>query len=977
MESIVLRSYNCQSFRRNIDFIRDLLRDCDVLFLQETILPQHSFSIADLLSDRDQQFEYSFVSSTRDDADFSGRSSGGLACIWKKQLTPFIEIVPATDRIHGLSLRNMEESILLLNIYAPCDYRNNESRQLFQSTMADLTNVCIEKSNQYDHIIIAGDWNADPSKGRFFAEMTDFVDALSMHIVDVMSLPLTSHTYVSCNESCSTSWIDHVVSTSMDKVKNVKILYGETFHDHLPIEFECTFNVLLRNDVVNDNSNDFHRFIPWKQVGNVDLVLYAEYLDELSKGIDANFCTRDNCNIEEHKLKLKNLYDCLIECIYRASDNLYVMSNLGKTYKKIPGWNNHCRELHSVARQNYLVWVQNDKPRFGPVFEDMKLSRSNFKRALNFCKNNETQICKQNLANVFLNKDKCNYWKEIKKQNGCNNIKVVNKIDNETDKNKIVDIFKNKYKDILNDANSQMSPELYDETVQNLYHREQIAKCVIFNHIMDKSIDNLKVCSGWDGIHSNHLKFSNKAFRVILCKLFSAFLCHGYIPNSMLRGEIRPIIKNPLGNKMSSDNYRPVMNSSNMFKLFEYCILPHLNHNLKINPRQFAYRPEVGCMTSGVILNETVKCYNAKNSNVHCLLIDYSKAYDRVNYKILLCKLIDSNLPRDIIRILKCIFENSYIGIRFQGVCSESDFKSGNGVRQGGVSSGLLFTFYINEILRVICEMNIGCSIVNYRVNVLGYADDLSLFAPTRKGLQILIDVVINLSNKLCLTINARKTQYIVFIYDRRLRNLDYHVSIDDENIERVFTCKYLGVCLNDDLSLDSDVNKCCKVFLGQFNSMYYKFNFVNTDQLLYLFNSYCMSFYGLELWSGGLHRLRMFDSISISYHKALKRIVGLSPYHNNHDAAAMSGSLLFKHLLASRIVSFLFKLVFNSSPCMMYLKNYFRNDSFMYKNIRLYFSMNYNIDFLYENNLCALKSRIKFVQRNEPSSGYIPVVNM
>ena len=402
-------------------------------------------------------------------------------------------------------------------------------------------------------------------------------------------------------------------------------------------------------------------------------------------------------------------------------------------------------------------------------------------------------------------------------------------------------------------------------------------------------------------------------------------------------------------------------------------MLPYLNRHLKVNSRQFAYRTGVGCTTSGAILKETVVQYNLKRSNVHCCMIDYSRAYDKISHKILLNKLIESNLPRNIILLIKSICENSYIGIRFNDVCSKSDFKIGNGVRQGGVCSGLLFVYYINDILNVVSGMNTGCVLGTYRINILAYADDVSLLAPSRSALQILIDVVYKMSEAMCLTINARKTQYIVFVHDRKARNSNFNVLMNNVVIKRVYECKYLGLCFDDEMSLKCDIEKCHNAFLRQFNSMYYKFNFVNRDQLIFLFESFCRSFYGSDLWNDGLLKLNVFKNIATTYHRALKRIVGLSPYHNNHDAASLSGMLLFQHLVSSRVVSFLFRLINDKSNCMTDLKGYFRNDSIMSKNIKMYFKDKYKLSSLYDNDLCAIKSRISFVQRTEESSGYNP----
>ena len=95
---------------------------------------------------------------------------------------------------------------------------------------------------------------------------------------------------------------------------------------------------------------------------------------------------------------------------------------------------------------------------------------------------------------------------------------------------------------------------------------------------------------GWAMVHSNHLKYSGKLFRSFIRRLFNQFISHGFIPRQMLRGEFRTIIKNKAVNKTSSDSYRSIMNSTYIFKLFEYCLFLICSHFLKLNSSQFGYQ---------------------------------------------------------------------------------------------------------------------------------------------------------------------------------------------------------------------------------------------------------------------------------------------------------------------------------------------------------------------------------------------------
>ena len=68
--------------------------------------------------------------------------------------------------------------------------------------------------------------------------------------------------------------------------------------------------------------------------------------------------------------------------------------------------------------------------------------------------------------------------------------------------------------------------------------------------------------------------------------------------------------------------------------------------------------------------------------------------------------------------------------IMWRKILHKSNCKSwriGNGVRQCGILSGMLFASYINDVLNTICNLNVGCKLLHYRTNILGYADDSSV----------------------------------------------------------------------------------------------------------------------------------------------------------------------------------------------------------------------------------------------------------
>ena len=87
------------------------------------------------------------------------------------------------------------------------------------------------------------------------------------------------------------------------------------------------------------------------------------------------------------------------------------------------------------------------------------------------------------------------------------------------------------------------------------------------------------------------------------------------------------------------------------------------------------------------------------------------------------------------------------------------------GLHQGGILSPLLFNFYIKWCIDDIVNHDVGCKIRLIKWDVLAYADDIVLMAPSLKGLQKLIDILGRWINNFSLKINVKKYMYIYIVW--------------------------------------------------------------------------------------------------------------------------------------------------------------------------------------------------------------------
>ena len=963
MLNVKIIFYNCGGIRSNPDFINDLLAKTDILFLQETMLSEAN---NDFLRNFDEDFTYCFKNGKRNDEVFCGRASGGLAIFWRTQLNHCIsEFKTTCERINAIVINDRDnKKFLFLNCYLPCDYGSNESLLQYEECLSDMELIMNDDSEIFEEVVMVGDFNCDSSKGRFFNYFNNMINIYDLSIVDIERLSPDSFTYVSRRDCCATSWLDHVVSSNPNSISNLEILYGQSVEDHIPVYFSYKLHNFIAINVERDESQ--FTYVLWNKVSKFEIEKYATTLDYFLSEFytEAFSCSARNCSNVKHKKLIQEAFQYLCNSILAASEHFPVKNK--KKHKLVTGWNDFCRSLHEKARMDFLKWNEEGRIRTGHVFEQMKASRRDFKRSLQFCKQNELKLKKQKLVESFKHGSKVKFWKEVKNITK-NNDSPIQCVDGRTTSDEILHVFKSKYQSVLDDKKCQGKSETYARSIEELNNRDHVNNCMIFKNYVVEAVRSLNDGIGFDSIHSNFFKFADHEFFAFVARLFSSFLSHSYVPKEILFGEIRPIVKNGKGSKTDSANYRPVMSSSNFLKIFEYCLLPWLKKHLKITPVQFGYRPKTGCLTANIVFRETILNYTSRNSNVHAAVLDMSKAFDRINPNILIEKLInDSDLPSPIIRILKFMNENQMVWIGLNGRRGEK-WQIKNGTRQGGVLSGLLFNFYINDMLETVRQLDVGCSLRSIKFNIIGYADDIMILCPSANGLQFLIDKLYLMLSSLCLEVNVDKSVYLIF---RRKRNIKTKfnnvVSLCNKPLKIVKETKYLGIIISDSMLINKDIVRCCNSFKKQFHSMMARFGFMNMDILTFLFTSYCSSMYGAELWSVRSGSRSDFDHFGVIYHRAVKRIAGLSGWDSNHLACRIASLPIFKHLINKKVLNFYFRILNSNSPCLSGLRNYFRFHSHIKYDLCNIFNDIYLVKDIFNNDLIALQSRIDFVQRNE-----------
>ena len=181
-------------------------------------------------------------------------------------------------------------------------------------------------------------------------------------------------------------------------------------------------------------------------------------------------------------------------------------------------------------------------------------------------------------ANYFLNQDMNNYWKHVKNRRG-KRINSISLIDGVRENAGNSEVFKENFF-IVNGV----APRSDQQNVNSYTQREAYRASRFTYDSVTSAYNKLKYRLDHESLHSDHLKHLSKFNLRVIKKFLNSCLIHGYMPKPMPIAVFTPRVKNKYGDLGRSTNYREIVISSMLLKLFEYCILPNFMERDILSP---------------------------------------------------------------------------------------------------------------------------------------------------------------------------------------------------------------------------------------------------------------------------------------------------------------------------------------------------------------------------------------------------------
>ena len=325
-----------------------------------------------------------------------------------------------------------------------------------------------------------------------------------------------------------------------------------------------------------------------------------------------------------------------------------------------------------------------------------------------------------------------------------------------------------------------------------------------------------------------------------------------------------------------------------------------------IAEEQGGFREQRGCrdqVLTLVLMGQTEIAKAAKDMLV--AFIDFTKAYDTVDRGKMWWCLERLGVNGRFLSFLKALYQDSSCRVKVQ-----EEFGVGIGLRQGCVLSPLLFSLYINGVVTKLHDGKCGVQCGGDMVPGLLFADDTSLVATDKEGLEKSLDVLAKWCEEWGVKINVGKSG---IMHTRKIvERCDVEYKVDGDAIPMVSSYKYLGCVIDEHLELKEMVEEKAAAGRRALSVWLYRCKAEVGDVGVGIFKKVMSALvdltmlYGVEIW-GCMRNLESIEQVQL---RAFRMFFGVGTLHPKASMMMEMESLPVVWEARVRCVQFWYKVL-------------------------------------------------------------------
>lgn len=554
---------------------------------------------------------------------------------------------------------------------------------------------------------------------------------------------------------------------------------------------------------------------------------------------------------------------------------------------------------HAILERNiaYRLWISN---RTTYNQNQFKRLRNRVTHLINIAK---IRYVSGNLASTNSSK---HLWKKLKNINACNNPRRTEQFDNSNDE--INEYFSSHF------TADQELPPIPPENEYG-FHFTQISDndiIVAINSVKSEAV-------GLDEIPLKFIKLLFPLICPVLRYIFNLIISSSKFPQAWKSSKVIPIQKKGKHNNLA--NLRPISILCALSKAFERLLKNQIQSHIEtcnlLHQFQSGFRRGHSTTSAFLKVHDDIHAVIDRKGVGFLILIDFSKAFDKVSHTKLLKKLSSKFFfSRSAVNLV-----HSYLSMRTQTVFANGTISRSipimSGVPQGSILGPLLFSCFINDLPSVLkhCKVHM-------------FADDVQLYLAV-EGLPVSVmsellnsdlNRIYQWSVNNLLPINASKTN--VMRISRTVNNgILPTLYLNAERLEYIEKVSNLGFIVQNNFEWDNHINGQCSKIFGGLRLLKLSSSMLPTSIKLQLFKSLLLPhfMYGdvflLNASARAINRLRIALNCCVRY------VFNLSRFSSVSHLQQMLLGCPFYQFIRLRTCLTLFKIIHFQSPSYLFQK--------------------------------------------------------